>query len=90
MRPQSRVAPFGTFWVEVSAENEVRDRSAGLQAPNQWSNPTAGAVAEARPRELPRLGAGCSEGAPRDDSSKEGGCQGDDASSAAAAVSSHT
>ena len=43
-------------------------------------------VAEARPRELPRLGAGCSEGAPRGDSSKEGGCQGDDASSAAAAV----
>ena len=45
-----------------------------------------GAVAEARLRELPRLGSGCSEGVPCGDSSKEGGCQGDDASSGAAAV----
>ena len=74
------------FWVEVSAEKEVRDRSAAVRSRSQTYGRTAGAVAEARPRELPRLGTGCSEGAPRGGSSKEGGCQGDDASSAAAAV----
>ena len=81
MGPVSRVAPFGLRF------RRKRKSAIGLRVCRRQTNGrTAGAVAEARPRELPRLGAGCSEGAPRDDSSKEGGCQGDDASSAAAAV----
>eukprot|EP00964_Phaeocystis_antarctica_P092315 scaffold59361_cov98-Phaeocystis_antarctica.AAC.4 len=75
----SRKCERRSFWVEVSAEKEVRDRSAAVRSRSQTYGRTAGAVAEARPPELPRLGAGCSEGAPRGGSSKEGGCQGDDA-----------
>ena len=71
---------------EVSASKEVREVCRRSFVVPKHGRQTDGAVAKAQPRELPRLGAGCSEGAPRGGSSKEGGCQGDDASSAAAAV----